>query len=93
MHKRSQTGRRRYLQRCSLGLGALAIRAWLPSETWAEGTTFSPPAVHHQPRVKRVIFLFMHGGVSQVDTFDYKPRLAKDDGRDLPFDLPPNISA
>ncbi|MFU7560477.1 DUF1501 domain-containing protein [Stieleria sp. JC731] len=48
---------------------------------------------HPAPRAKRVIFLFMHGGPSHVDTFDYKPELAKHDGKDLPFDLPPNISA
>ncbi|KAA5547359.1 DUF1501 domain-containing protein [Roseiconus nitratireducens] len=45
------------------------------------------------PRVKRVIFLFMHGGPSHVDTFDYKPRLAREDGKPLPFDLPPNLDA
>jgi hypothetical protein len=38
------------------------------------------------PRAKRVIFLFMQGGPSQVDTFDYKPRLARDDGKMLAFD-------
>ncbi len=48
---------------------------------------------HVPPRVKRVIFLFMHGGPSHVDTFDYKPLLAKEDGKPLPFALPPNINA
>ncbi len=38
-----------------------------------------------RPRAKRVIFLFMHGGVSQVDTFDYKPELQARDGQTLPF--------
>lgn len=37
---------------------------------------------------KRVIFLFMHGGPSQVDTFDYKPQLIKDHGKPLPFNKP-----
>ncbi len=41
---------------------------------------------HFAPRAKRVIFLFMQGGVSQVDSFDYKPRLATDDGKKMPFD-------
>ena len=35
----------------------------------------------------------MHGGPSHVDTFDYKPLLARDDGKELPFALPPNIDA
>jgi hypothetical protein len=39
-------------------------------------------------RAKRVIFLFMHGGPSQIDTFDYKPLLERDDGKPLPFDKP-----
>src|SRR5205814_10043715 len=41
---------------------------------------------HFAPRAKRVIFLFMQGGPSQVDTFDYKPALAENDGKQMPFD-------
>lgn len=40
---------------------------------------------HHAAKAKRVIFLFMHGGPSHVDTFDYKPELNKRDGERLPF--------
>lgn len=47
-----------------------------------------PPA-----RAKRVIFLFMHGGPSHVDTFDYKPKLQSNDGGELPFEKPPRIDA
>lgn len=43
---------------------------------------------HFPPRAKRVIFLFMKGGPSHVDTFDYKPQLQKDDGKPLPFEKP-----
>lgn len=57
----------------------------------SENAVVSTP--HHPSRVKRVIFLFMHGGPSHVDTFDYKPELEKHDGEDLPFDLPSNINA
>jgi hypothetical protein len=46
----------------------------------------APKAPHFPPRAKRIIFLFMQGGPSHVDTFDYKPRLARDDGKMLPFD-------
>jgi hypothetical protein len=42
-------------------------------------------APHHLPRAQRVIFLFMHGGPSHVDTFDYKPELQKRSGQRLPF--------
>jgi len=44
--------------------------------------------MHFPARAKRVIFLFMHGGPSHVDTFDYKPQLKQDDGKPLPFDKP-----
>jgi hypothetical protein len=44
--------------------------------------------LHFPAKAKRVIFLFMHGGPSHVDTFDYKPQLAIDDGKPLPFDKP-----
>lgn len=47
---------------------------------------------HFEARAKRVIFLFMHGGPSHVDTFDYKPRLQADAGKPLPFDAAPNVS-
>ncbi len=45
----------------------------------------SSAGMHHAPKAKRVIFLFMHGGPSHVDTFDYKPELQKRDGQKLPF--------
>lgn len=45
----------------------------------------APKAPHFKPRAKRVIFLFMSGGVSHVDSFDYKPRLAQDDGKMMDF--------
>ena len=50
-----------------------------------------PP--HFSPRAKRVIFLFMHGGPSQVDTFDYKPQLTRDHGKPVPFDKPRVVSS
>ncbi len=43
---------------------------------------------HHTPRAKNVIFLFMTGGVSQVDTFDPKPHLARDHGKEIKADHP-----
>ena len=43
---------------------------------------------HFTPRAKRVIFLFMSGGPSQMDLFDYKPRLAQGSGKELPYELP-----
>lgn len=67
------------------GFGYLAAAGLANQEAQAART--SPlPLPHFPPRAKRVIFLFMQGGPSHVDTFDYKPRLAKDNGKMLPFD-------
>ena len=48
----------------------------------------SPKPPHFAPKAKRVIFLFMQGGPSSIDTFDPKPRLTRDDGKPLPFKRP-----
>ncbi|OYP39222.1 DUF1501 domain-containing protein [Rhodopirellula sp. MGV] len=84
--------RRSLLAQASFGLGALTVSAMTPQFSHASAIAGQEDQ-HPAPRAKRVIFLFMHGGPSHVDTFDYKPELAKYDGKDLPFELPPNISA
>jgi hypothetical protein len=77
--------RREFLRSSACGFGALAFSALAAERAMAEAKT-SPPSPHFKPKAKRVIFLFMQGGVSQVDSFDYKPRLAADDGKKMPFD-------
>jgi len=81
--------RRALLERTALGFGALAARAiGAGSGTAAAGDAgpWTPRAPHFRPRAKRVIFLFMHGGPSHVDTFDYKPRLQAESGNPPPFE-------
>ena len=73
--------RRQLLAGAGCGFGGLAF-AGLASEA---GLAAAVPGIHHAARAKRVIFLFMAGGVSQVDSFDWKPRLLQDDGRMLDF--------
>jgi hypothetical protein len=63
----------------------LAFSALAARHAIAEGKV-PPPGPHVAAKAKRVIFLFMQGGVSHVDSFDYKPRLAADDGKKMPFD-------
>jgi hypothetical protein len=89
--------RRAMLRRCSVGFGHLA---WLhllasslrtPAAAATPGTphpTLAPQPPMFAPRAKRIIFLFMHGGPSHVDTFDYKPLLARDNGKPLPYAKP-----
>jgi hypothetical protein len=71
------------LQWCAHGFGALALSS-LSNDT-ALGSVLSPLAPktpHFAPRAKSVIFLYMDGGPSHVDTFDYKPVLNANDGKD-----------
>lgn len=70
--------RRDFLRRTSLGFGWLAFLG-LTSRGALAATPLRPP--HFASRAKRVIFLFMDGGVSHVDTFDPKPELTKRDGQ------------
>src|SRR6266850_2229516 len=76
--------RRQALQSTACGFGYLALANL--AQTAAAANPLAPKTPHHRPRAKRVIFIFMQGGPSQVDTFDYKPRLARDDGRMMSFD-------
>ncbi|HEX6986742.1 MAG TPA: DUF1501 domain-containing protein [Planctomycetaceae bacterium] len=82
--------RRECLTRAGCGFGALAL-AGLEAERASarEAVGIDPLAArlpHFAPRAKRVIFLFMQGGVSQVDSYDYKSRLTAADGERIPFD-------
>ena len=86
MFQQSST-RRQMLQTAACGFGSLAL-AGLTGQMSA--SDFQSPLAAHKPpltpRAKRVIFLFMQGGPSHVDTFDYKPILEKQDGQQMPFD-------
>src|SRR5438270_2690032 len=77
--------RRQALRNAACGFGYLAL-AGLTNQSATAANPLASKATHHAPKAKRVIFLFMQGGVSQVDSFDYKPRLARDDGKAMPFD-------
>ncbi len=79
--------RRELLQSAACGFGYMALAGLAAEQALAAGpkSPLAPRPTHHKARAKRIIFLFMHGGPSQVDTFDHKPRLARDDGKDLPF--------
>ncbi len=87
--------RRQMLRRFANGFGMLGLAGLLAedfaSSLFADAVpgnplTLRPP--HYPAKAKRVIFLFMSGGPSHVDTFDPKPRLAQDNGKPLPFEKP-----
>jgi hypothetical protein len=81
--------RRDFLERAGCGFGMLAF-ASLFTETARAANPLAPRPPHFPPRAKRIIFMFMQGGPSHVDMFDYKPRLERDSGGPLPFALPKN---
>ncbi|MBL8827995.1 MAG: DUF1501 domain-containing protein [Planctomycetaceae bacterium] len=90
--------RRQFLANTSCGFGMLALNSMLAdvarsAESSTSQSAFRSPnfplavkPTHHAPKAKRVIFLFMQGGPSQVDSFDYKPLLDKEDGKQFAFD-------
>jgi len=92
----SYPSRREALREIACGFGSVALLGLLQQEasTAGEASTASsasplqPRPPHFPARAKRVIFLFMHGGVSHVDTFDPKPKLAEMNGRPLPIAKP-----
>lgn len=87
--------RREMLTLCRNGFGSIALAGMmggsavgraLAGERQPPGPhSFTPPTPHYVPRARSVIFLYMDGGVSQVDSFDPKPRLAREHGQN-PYD-------
>jgi len=93
-HKFMPVTRRQALTRLGGGFGLVALSQML-NTSLAQAAATAPiiptggtggvlPGLHFKPRAKRVIFLMMNGGMSHVDTFDYKPMLDKYDGQPLP---------
>lgn len=81
--------RRQVLKNSAVGFGYLALSSLLAENSTASSDSpLSPKLPHKIGRAKRVIFLFMKGGPSHIDTFEYKPKLQKDDGKPLPFNKP-----
>lgn len=84
--------RRGFLKTASLGFGSIALGNLLTSSGLGGGITkagessaYGPPGIcHFPPRAKRVIYLFQSGGPSQLESFDFKPELAKWHGTEIP---------
>ena len=85
-HVRHTMSRRDWLCRAANGFGGLALLDLMTRE--AQGGIRKP---HFEPKAKAVIFLFMDGGPSQMDTFDPKPRLNQENGKQIPFKTPTTV--
>src|SRR5215472_4297690 len=84
-HPSDSLSRRRLLRDLALGFGSVALTSLLAEDSSAATGQKAP---HFKARAKRVLFLFMKGGPSHLDTFDPKPLLDKDHGKPLPFKRP-----
>ncbi|MBL9127628.1 MAG: DUF1501 domain-containing protein, partial [Verrucomicrobiales bacterium] len=89
----SPVSRRDMLARCANGFGAVAAAALWHDRAYGAAPGAGPRAStlqpHFAPRARSVIFLYMDGGPSQMDTFDPKPRLAKDHGKPFAMKMEP----
>jgi Protein of unknown function (DUF1501) len=90
-HKRRPVSRRDFLSNAGSGLGAIALSAMLSADglvSKASGAAvvdpLAPKQPHFKPTAKSVIWLFMEGGPSHIDTFDPKPALDKLAGQPMP---------
>jgi len=85
-----QTTRRHFFGQCGVGLGSIALASLLgePLQAATAGAAadgpMAPKAPHFVPKAKNVIFLFMAGGPSQLELFDYKPKLQELNGQQVP---------
>src|SRR5262249_41848451 len=100
MHRLDDFGpplsRRQMLLRCANGFGAVALTTLLTERTFGgvlepspAENPLAPRPGHHPARATSVIVLYMDGGPSQVDTFDPKPRLDREDGQPIKMKAPP----
>src|SRR5215831_6136345 len=88
--------RRWFLRDCGVGLGAIALNSLVAGDAAADAPgadPLAPKKPHHEPKAKRVIYLFMGGAPSHLELFDNKPQLAKFDGTLPPPELVKNYRA
>jgi Protein of unknown function (DUF1501) len=76
--------RRHFFSECGIGVGAIALANLLGRDATASANPLTPKTPHFTPRAKRVIFLFMAGGPSQLELFEHKPLLNKLNGQPIP---------
>jgi len=86
----SFTSRRSFLRSVSYGFGAVAFAAMTRQISFAVESPLAVKAPHYEPRAKRILMLTMEGAPSHVDSFDYKPELAKWDGQSIGKGKVPN---
>ena len=90
-----RSDRREFLGQFATGLGGVALASLLGRDGLLRADALPGEAAdlppHHPPKARRVIQIFLSGGLSQVDSFDFKPALAKYHGQPLPSDESPDV--
>src|SRR5438552_13224949 len=95
---RRPINRREMLRQAANGFGGIALLALLGDKTFGNVLTTETPKnfnslvprpSHYPPKARNVIFLYMDGGPSQVDTFDPKPLLTQENGRPFKMTMEP----
>ncbi len=82
--------RRHFFGRCAMGLGGIALASLLSDKPLlgaapgASANPMAPKPPHFKPRARNIIYLFMAGGPSQLELFDYKPKLVELNGQPIP---------
>src|SRR6185436_15881065 len=79
--------RRHFFRQGGFGIGAMALTALLDDKGFAQTQPINPLASrppHFAPKAKNIIYLFMAGAPSQLDMFDYKPKLTQHNGEEIP---------
>src|SRR5215831_5421242 len=80
--------RRHFFKQCGVGVGSMALSSLLNDNLFAQtGNRADARGPHFPPRAKSIIYLFMVGAPSQLDLFDYKPKLNQYDGQPIPQDV------
>src|SRR5947208_1917753 len=97
-HSRKLITRRWFFEQCGVGLGTIALNQLFLQSGWAAAddsahNPLAPKKPHFPAKAKRVIFLFMAGAPSHLELFDYKPELAKWNGKLPPAELVKNYRA
>ncbi len=85
MKRQPLLSRREVLQQTSTGFGMLALSGLMADGSYAGLTNKLARGLHHVAKAKHVIFCYMSGGVSHIDSFDPKPRLAAEAGKPMPM--------
>ncbi len=86
-----EISRRQLIKASASGLALTTLAGALPGRLFGDGAPAAPAGprkLDFRQRAKRIIWLFPHGGPSSIDTFDYKPALARDDGKPFPGEKP-----